>query len=307
MSEHPATLESPLSGFRVGISGAVPERELWGSAVDLDRQILVFVSRLAGFVMEYGGTIVHGSHPALTPAIAEQAWDERQDRGADGPNPLTLVGSQLFGNVPEITERAARRAGADVILTPQLGPGDATDARTRNASLTGMRMVMAGQVDVQVAIGGKLHRDTGFNPGVLEELAIMRWNGVRCFVVASFGGIAGELEATTLHHFSDGNLLAEDEVAQMATWSRSEGEYVGSLLAHFARHRDAFVAHSDASPARRIRFRPGPQLPGLMPTRVAEIDPMLVEATGKGFAELKTAISKGDNGRVSELLSTLPV
>ena len=190
---------------------------------------------------------MHGSQPLFTPVIAEQAWDEGQahpfdeSRAAARSNPLTLVGSQLWGEAPEITTRAALRAGAQVILTPRLGSGGVEDTQTRNDSLTMMRLVLAGQVDVQVAVGGKLHRDTGFNPGVLEELAIMRWNGIRCFIVAGFGGMAGELEATMLRQFSEGNLLAWDEVDKMAKWSESGDEYVGTLLTHFARYRDSLL------------------------------------------------------------------
>jgi hypothetical protein len=295
----------PLAGLRVGISGAVPEREFWGPAVDLDRQILGFVSRLSGFVVEYGGTIVHGSQPALAPVIAEQAWDQhgRSKGEATRPNPLILVGSQLWGEFPEITARAARRAGAEVVLTPKLGGGDAKDLPTRNASLTGMRVVLAGQVDVQVSIGGKLHHDTGFNPGVLEELAIMRWHGTRCFVVACFGGMAGKLEATMLRWFSDGNRLSAGEVEKIATWRQAEDDPVGLLLAHFARHRGAFLAKKEAARAAQVRFHQGPQLPGLAPARIAEIDLGLVEHAGKRFAELKQAVDKTDSARVGELLA----
>ena len=244
----------PLAGLRVGISGAVPEREFWGSTADLDCRILSAVSRLSGFVMEYGGTIVHGSQPALAPVIAEQARDVGDVEGrltgkATGPNPLLLVGSQLWGYVPKVTARAAHRAGATVVLTPKLGPGDETDPPTRDASLTGMRLVMAGQVDVLVAIGGKLHRDTGFNQGVLEELAIMRWHGIPCYVVACFGGAAANLEWTMLHRFSDGNLLSESEVGQIAAWSEAQDDAVGILLAHFAAPRR--LSHPERGCARQ--------------------------------------------------------
>jgi hypothetical protein len=296
----------PLAGLRVGISGAVPEREFWGSTEDLDCRILSAVSRLSGFVMEYGGTIVHGSQPALAPVIAEQARDvgdveERSAGKAAVPNPLLLVGSQLWGYLPQVTERAAQRAGAAVVLTPKLGAGDATDPPTRNASLTGMRLVMARQVDVQVAIGGKLHRKTGFHPGILEELAIMRWHGIPCFVVACFGGAAGNLESTMLHRFSDGNRLSEGEVGKIAAWSEAEDEPVGILLAHFARHRDAFLARGEVAPVRQVRFHPA-QLPGLPPARIAEIDPALVEDAGKRFADLKQAVDRADSARAGELL-----
>ena len=286
MIESTASQELPLAGLRVGISGSVPEREYWGPTVDLDRLILGFVSRLSGFVMQYGGTIVHGSHPAFAPVIAEQALELRRMGGAGPaagrPNPLRLFASQFFGEVPEGLQRAARRSAAEVILTPRFGPKGTNSAVVRNDSLTAMRVAMTGQVDVLVAIGGKLQRDTGFNPGVLEELAIMRWYGIPCFVVAGFGG----LERTMLHQFSEGNLLSQDEVDQMAMRTKSGEEYVGTLLAHFARHRDA-LRRSELSPVWQIDLRPGPSVPGAAQSQIAEVKPANVHKIVRRFARLK--------------------
>lgn len=307
----------PLTGLRVGISGAVPEREHWGSVVDLDRVILSFVSQFSGFVVKYGGTIVHGSHPCFTPVIAEQAWQQKprssgteEDPGAVGPasaSPLTLVASQLWGVLPEVTDRAARRAGAQVILTPRLGSGDSADPRTRNDSLTGMRVVMADQVDVLVTIGGKLHRDTGFNPGVLEELAIMRWNGIRCFVVAGFGGMARELDTAIIHQFSAGNMLTSSELDAMATWTESGDEYCGKLLTHLAHHREVFLGERKSASPRPIRLRPGPSVSGPVRTQLAEIEPDRVRITSDRFAKVKDAVEARDATRLGELLKMPPI
>ena len=306
----------PLSGLRVGISGAIPEREHWGSVVDLDRIIQSFVSQLSGFVMEYGGAIVHGSHPGLTAVIAEQAREQQQrNSGNEGravvepaaPSPLTLVASQLWGEFPEVTERAARRAGAQVILTPRVGNGDSTDPRTRNDSLTGMRVVMADQVDVLVTIGGKLHRDTGFNPGVLEELAITRWNGIPCFVVAGFGGLVGELDTAIIHQFSAENMLESSEVDKMAMWTQSGDSNVGILLTHLAHHREIFLSEGKRVPPRQIRLRPGPPVSGPARTQLAEIEPDLVRMTSDRFAQVKDAVEARDAARLGELLKTSPM
>ncbi len=241
----------PLAGLRVGLSGAIPEREHWGAVLDLDRIILSFVSQLSALVIEYGGTIVHGSHPALTPVIAEEARERRRSQGERlgedrkpslGPGALTLVASRLWGDPPEPTARCAGWSGASVILTPRIGPGDERDAETRNDSLTAMRLALAQQMDVLIAVGGKLHRDTGFNPGILEELTIARWHRVPCFVVACLGGMAGELETGLIGEFSIGNRLNKDDRGRMAQWSGSVDEHVGALITHLCRHRSEFVA-----------------------------------------------------------------
>src|SRR5258706_8703957 len=83
----------PLRGLRVGISGAVPERESWGGVADLDQLILHFISQLSALVLMYGGEVVHGSHPSFTPVLAAQA----KDFGSRTSKSLTLVYSELFG------------------------------------------------------------------------------------------------------------------------------------------------------------------------------------------------------------------
>jgi hypothetical protein len=221
----------PLAGLRVGISGAVPERQYWGEVRDLDRLILSFVSQLSTLVTKYGGQVVHGSQPLLTPVIAEATRDKAQGTTAA----LTLVASRLWGEPPEVTFRAARTAGAAVLLTPKVGEGDAGDPATRNDSLTAMRIVLAQEIDVLVAVGGKLHATTGFNPGVLEELTQARWHGVPCFIFAALGGFAGKLERQMIEEFSAGNMM--ENPVEMAMWSDTIDEYVGQLLLHLAKQR----------------------------------------------------------------------
>src|ERR687896_99147 len=86
-----------LGGIRVGIAGAVPEPEHWGNVRDLDRVILNFVAQLSALVMKYGGKVVHGSQPAFTPVLVEQA------RKYPKKQALTLIASKLWGDPPEVT------------------------------------------------------------------------------------------------------------------------------------------------------------------------------------------------------------
>lgn len=126
-------------------------------------------------------------------------------QGREGKVPLRLFASQLFGRIPEATLSAARVARADVVLTTTIGSGGATDPETFNRSLTAMRLAMMREADVVVAIGGKLHSGTGFNPGVLEELAQARWHNQPCFVIGAFGGAVAQLELPVLEELSVGN------------------------------------------------------------------------------------------------------
>src|SRR5262249_1945273 len=153
------------------------------------------------------GHIVHGNHPAFTPAIVGRAHAvvegraagaERESRPPERP-PVALYASSLW---PLAWEFPLRPDVLSVVQTPKGGDGDRKDAKTRNPSLRALRLAMVQDVDVVVTVGGKLHRDTGYNPGVLEELTVGRWRKLPCFIVASYGGPAGELDAEILRQFS---------------------------------------------------------------------------------------------------------
>jgi hypothetical protein len=296
----------PLAGLRVGIAGAVPERQYWKEVWDLDRLILTFVAQLAALVVRFGGRVVHGSQPLLTPVVAEQTRRQaRQETGA-----LTLFASQLFGALPAVTERAARLAEAEVVLTRPVGKGDSGDRETRNRSLTAMRLAMTEEIDVLVAVGGKLHLDTGFNPGVLEELAQARWRNVPCFIVGAFGGVAGQLELPVIEELSAGNLLEASTLSvAMAMWSSSMDEHVGKLLAHFARHKEQFIRKGQAesrstSIASSIRPEAFPVSGFKTPMKVVTVDAAVVEGWSARFSELLGAIQGKDADLVLKLLST---
>jgi hypothetical protein len=289
-----------LNGLRVGISGAIPERKFWGDVEDLDRLILTFVSQLSALVVRYGGRVVHGCQPLLTPVVAEQC----HVRGAAGEGSLTLVASQLFGEIPEVARRAADAVSGSMIITRKQGEGTVRDAETRNKSLTAMRLVLTREIDVLVAIGGKLHVETGFNPGVFEELAMARWHGVPAFVVGAFGGVAGELESTLVQELSRGNLMdeGEDGPREMARWHESMDEYVGKLLAHFVRHQGRFqwrrlkVARFGMMEEEEV-FRSGAGS-----HRVVRVDPEMVDAWSSRFGELRGAAERRDIARARGML-----
>jgi hypothetical protein len=260
-------------------------------------------------VVRYGGQIVHGSQPVLTPVVAEQA--RRQVReSSEGIVPLKLFASQLFGKVPEVTLHAARMAQADVVLISQIGEGSTRDPDTFNKSLTAMRLAMMQQVDIVVAIGGKLHVETGFNPGVLEELAQARWHGVPCFVVGAFGGATGQLDLPVVEELSAGNFLESTPfAAEMATWSDSMDEYVGRLLAHFARYKDEFIKrrrieHGISIVASSILDEDVADARFGSAIKVVSVDPAVAGEWSKRFFGLKRAVDDKDMRQVRRLLST---
>lgn len=321
-----ARSELPLAGLRVGISGAVPEREHWGRLPDLDRLILSVVSQLSGLIMDYGGQVVHGSHPSFAPVIAEEARRHvRGGSGAEGPGRslssaeskgrpyLMLVASQLWGGMPEVAYRAARIAKAPIILTPKIGNGDAADAQTRNDSLTAMRLTLAQEIDVLIAVGGKLHVKTGFNPGVLEELAQARWQQVPCFIVAGLGGFASNLNYEIVEEFSRGNLMfasganAKDAI-DMATWSDHMEEHVGRLLVHLARHREQLIGSEaprmfslgERSSVSHDSVSQLHEFPEALEPSEAEVS--RVKEASQQLAQLRNALEQGDVNYVRELL-----
>ena len=240
--------EDLLGGLRVQISGAVPEEEHW-TQPHLNEKILAFVQRLSELVVLYGGRIVHGNNPGLTPAIVGCVqMTVRSGPGGVGVRlkhtpAITLVASALW---PLSWEFPLSPDLFSVIQTPVVGDGDAKDAKTRNASLTALRLVISQEVDVVVAVGGKLHGRTGFNPGVLEELCLARWRNIPCFVIACF---AGGLDTEIIRQFSAGNGLdagdgasreKDSEMRRMASWDEDIPSMAGDLIAHLVAHRDEF-------------------------------------------------------------------
>jgi hypothetical protein len=246
-----------LGGLRVQISGSFPD-ETDSTDPHLNENILTFVQRLAELVVLYGGRIVHGNHPGLTPAIMGCVQKTVNTRsGGVGVHlkhtpAVTLVASSLW---PLSWEFPLSADLFSVIKTPVVGEGDARDPKTRNASLTALRLTISQEVDVVVAVGGKLHSGTGFNPGVLEELTLARWRNIPCFVIAAFGGFAGRLNEEIVRQFSAGNKLnagtgAQDEkdaeVRRMASWNEDIPSMAGDLVAHLVAHREEFTQLANA-------------------------------------------------------------
>lgn len=305
-----------LKGLRVQISGAVPEEEYW-TQPNLNEKILAFVQRLSELVILYGGRVVHGNHPGFTPAIVgrAQAIVEGRAGGVTSRHPhepsVTLYASSLW---PLAWEFPLRPEVVNVIQTLKVGEGDARDRDTRNLSLTALRLAMVQDVDVVVTVGGKLHRGTGFNPGVLEELTVARWRNVPCFVVASFGGLAAELDTQIIRQFSSGNKLGEDQTGQvetgdelrrLASWDQDIPSAAGDLVAHFVTHLDEFKGLARTKGARpEIPIRANASTIGQATVSVADVPIPLIKRSAARFAEVYQVVSAPtpDPHRLGELL-----
>lgn len=203
-------LDVSLERFEVGLSGAVPKRSDWSEPA-MDRGILEFVSLLSSIIFKYGGRVVHGAHPALTPVILHRARLHAADRPR---RPITLVVSNLWARDWDKSEIDELTDIAEVVITEQVGTGPADDADTRNASLTAMRKVLIDCQNVMVAVGGKMHSGDGFVPGIGEELQLAAERGVPRFLVGGLGGFAQEF-AKKLIPASLNNTLTDAENAQL--------------------------------------------------------------------------------------------
>ena len=132
-----ATPNSPISrrdllgGLRVQISGSVPDETDWAQP-HLNEKILAFVQRLSQLVVLYGGRIVHGNHPGLTPAIVGIVKNTLQRHG-DVRAASSTVPAVTGWSRPRSARYRGDHLSADllrVIQTPVVGNGDARDANS---------------------------------------------------------------------------------------------------------------------------------------------------------------------------------
>jgi len=239
-------LDVSLEGYEIGLSGAIPERSLWTEPA-MERGIMEFVSLFSGLVFKYGGRIVHGTHPALTPIILRQARLQASGRWR---KPVTLVVSDLWARGFADEDIEAMTEIAEVVITKKVGDGNADDPDTRNRSLTAMRRVLIDSQNAMVLVGGKLHEGDGFRPGVSEEMDMARAKEIPRFLVAGLGGLAAEL-AKNVMPASLNNALSEDQ--NWALFSTNDvAASVNLIFSHFVQSVD--LANSAIQP---IKWNPG--------------------------------------------------
>ena len=182
-------LNVSLAKCEVGISGAIPGRDTWSEPA-MDRAILEFVALLSALVFKYGGRVVHGCHPTLTPVILRQA--RLHSATKESKKPVTLIMSELWAkNLPNDYREGVADV-ADFLVTKQIGEGGPEISDTRNRSLTEMRQLLIRSQNVMVAVGGKYHKKDGMIPGIQEEMDLAAQKKIPRFLVAGMGGYTAE-------------------------------------------------------------------------------------------------------------------
>jgi hypothetical protein len=200
-------LKVSLERFRIGLSGAVPDRSEWTEPAE-DQAILEFVALLSGLVFKYGGELVHGSHPTFTPVILRQA--ELHAISREGRFPITLFMSQLWAKDLTSLEKERLERETNFIVIPKVGEGGPENPDTRNRSLTLMRRQLVQDMNVMVAVGGIRHTQDNLIPGVVEELSLAQRREMACFLVGGFGGMASTL--AQIH--ASGQLRLRNDLAE---------------------------------------------------------------------------------------------
>lgn len=224
-----------LSKFKVGLSGAIPERTQWGDRA-LDIEILEFIRNFSAIIMKYGGTIVHGMHPTFTPILLKQA---QKFYGNYTHRQLVLVGSSLWLKDEPAENIEKYKKYSELIITDQIGQGDTNDAKTRNNSLTEMRKILIKQMNVFVAIGGKFHQNSIIKPGVMEELTIAQDSELPCFLLPAFGGKTESIfnNIEDYNYYINHNKMDEEEFKRFLQVD-DVYKYPGILLSHFSKHQE---------------------------------------------------------------------
>ncbi|KHN56273.1 hypothetical protein [Pectobacterium fontis] len=203
-----ARINVSLAGLEVGLSGAIPERKDWTEPA-MDRGILEFVALFSGLVFKYGGRIVHGCHPSLTPVILHQA--RLHAKKTDKP-PVTLVMSDLWISEYRYDEIQSMLEVSELIVTKRQGSGTAADVATRNNSLTSMRKVLIAAQNMMIAVGGKKHDADGINPGIAEEMNLAHNYRIPRYLIGGLGGYSQELAKSLAIESLHNDLSRDDNI-----------------------------------------------------------------------------------------------
>lgn len=166
----------PLAGVRVHLSGSIPEAATPQEANEIQQ----FVGLLARAIFCEGGTVVHGSHPSLTPTLLQAATDFVNAQGSR--EALTLVRANKYAETAlQKIEIEIERAYATVHIIPP-SPSNPQE------SLISMREWIVERSDAVVAVGGKWYSSNKQRAGVPKEVEACIVRGKPVFLAAGFGG-----------------------------------------------------------------------------------------------------------------------
>lgn len=232
--------EIRLGGVKVWLSGAVPEPqyespdisrafEVWSGSFQ-EQSILGFVQEFSSLVFKFGGTLIHGCHPSLTPILLEQAG---KFQGSTQEKHLKLAVSDYFekGNAQDWKRWTSK---AELEIVPKTGEGK----NDLDPSLSVLRKRMAKQCNAFVVIGGLWWKDVPGRAGIPKEFELAKEQGVPCFVLGGFGGaLASYIKDNKAWSKGLNNGLDEKENLRLA----KEKDFVlvaGRLVAHLANLAD---------------------------------------------------------------------
>lgn len=189
-------MSNSLAGIRIWLSGSIPK----GATDEEKERIRKFVRTFAEHVFHRGGTLIHGTHPTITPSLIDAARkykSERHDKAG-----LVLIISRYFSKDPEANsveeegfsinlEEWNALCDKSVIETREALP-DATGNISRSQSLEILRDVVVKQCNAIVAIGGKWWAEAGDQSGVPKEIELARANSLPLFLLGGLGGSTRE-------------------------------------------------------------------------------------------------------------------
>ncbi len=197
------TQTNDLNGARIWLSGSIPKLD---NAQEAER-IRGFVALLARTAFARGGVIVHGSHPTIRDILLDEARRFQKDTGKKAR--LLLVISALYvlhkdqpnETAPEVEDKVKvteatlgewNTVCAERVLETPLGEPDLRVGGKRLLrSLTLMRLALARQTDLIVAVGGKWWSGDPKSGGIPEEIEAARDFRLPLFLLGGMGGATG--------------------------------------------------------------------------------------------------------------------
>ena len=167
-----------VSGVRIWLSGSIPD----GLSADEKTRILTFTKALAKAAFREGAQLLHGFHPSLTPTLLEAAREYRAVGSKKAP--LTLFVSTFYREPSTLgygENTVSELEGACVLRQIPSAPG-------RERSLKELRVALAAEADVLIAVGGKWWEQDRAQAGVPAEFLLALDRGIPSFLLGGLGG-----------------------------------------------------------------------------------------------------------------------
>ena len=182
------------------------------------------MQEFSSLVFKFGGQIIHGCHPTLTPILVEQS----KRFGSDGKTKKLNLAVSDFFEEQSSSDWCRWRKSANLEVTPRTGDGK----EHLDPSLAILREKMANQCNVFVAIGGLWWKDFPGRAGIPKEFELAKSRSRPCFLLGGFGGaLSSYIEDNPSWDQCLNNQLSQSENQRLAR----EEEFslaAGRLVAH---------------------------------------------------------------------------